>query len=694
MTGDIETFAGAVNRFGGGEISEAEFRSIRVPFGIYEQRESGTYMMRVRCSAGVVGPEQLRCMAVAATEWGAGPLHITTRQEFQIHGVRLKHLVPVLRSLAAAGLSTKGGGGNTVRNITGCPDASVCAEEQFDVTPHARGLTRRMMDDPVSFQLPRKFKVAFSGCGKDCAGSMVNDVGFIAEMRDGVCGFSVYVGGGMGGRSRIGAMLHEFIPAGDAALVTEAIKRVFDKNGDRRNKHLARLRWLVERMGFENFKRAYLQELAGLKAPGAESVDADFVGPTGRSPGVPATRGDIAGTGEWRSHNVRPQKQGGFFIVDIPAPLGDLPPDRAIALADIAAAHGERQLCATQAQNIALRWVREAELAQVESKLGAVGLADPEPPVLRGLVACAGASTCRLGICLSRGLAKAVRQELLRAPLCLDELGEIAIHISGCPNSCGRHPMASIGMAGAARKINGRLAPFYSVHIGGRTGRGLVRFGTNIGALPARNAAAFARDLLVAWQCSTERSDFHRFVDNGGMALARDLLERHQQMPARPPDREFFQDWDSEVPFSMAGRGAGECSAGVFDLIEVDLMNAREWIEAGRHYAAALAAARALLITRRLRPADDRQVFEMFDAHFVATGHVDDALGKVVAEGARCAEAGEAEKIFAGSSADVAMLLAAVRLLYDNMDASLRLPQEASTECCGPGGCCDPGCCA
>jgi sulfite reductase (ferredoxin) len=292
--------------------------------------------------------------------------------------------------------------------------------------------------------------------------------------------------------------------------------------------------------------------------------------------------------------------------------------------------------------------------------------------VLRNLVACAGASTCRLGICLSRGLAKAIRQELTGSRLKLESLGDLTIHISGCPNSCGRHPVGNIGLSGAARRVDGRLIPYYAVQLGGRVTEGQTRFGTNVGAIPARNAPAFVRDFLAAWQQSAESADFHRFVENDGRTAATELIERHQQAPSSKQNKEFFFDWDAQSAFSLAGRGTGECSAGVFDLIEVDLANARESLEAGRLYGAALSAARALLVTRNLQPKRDQEAFDLFQNHFVTEGLVDAALTEVIRAGSRAASEPDPAIAFSGCGPDVTALVASVRLLYESMDASLR----------------------
>jgi sulfite reductase (ferredoxin) len=673
---ELNEFAGVVGQFKNGAINEAQFRSVRVPLGVYEQRESGTYMLRVRFPAGGVLPRHLRRLGEVSAQFGNGLLHVTTRQEFQIHRVPLDSVLAVQRSLADVGLSTKGGGGNTVRNITACVDSGVCAEQVFDVTPYAVATTERLLADPVSLQLPRKYKIAFAACARDCAGATVQDLGFIARKRDGVEGFAAYVAGGMGGKSRLGSQLHEFVPATDVFLVAEAVKRVFDQHGDRKNKHLARLRFLVERIGLPKFLELYEAELTALRAgriaplqirPLPQPADQPVTGvPPGQSPAFD----------RWLAHNVAPQLQPGYFLVQIPLALGDLPAAVASPLADVLTAHGDHVLWATQAQNVALRWLTAAELPRVHEQLAALGLAEPDAPALRNLVVCAGASTCRLGICLSRGLAKAVRKELVGSTVDLDRLGNFSIHLSGCPNSCGRHPIASLGFSGAARRVGGNLAPYYAVQLGGRVGEGRTRFGVNIGAVPAKHAPAFARELLAAWQDSPAAQDFHQFLDGEGRRVAQEILNRHQVVPPLASGKDFYCDWDAATLFSLTGRGQGECGAGVFDLIEVDLANAREAQEAGRYYEAALAACRALLVTQRVQPKTDAEAFALFQRHFLAAGLVDTGLTPVVEAGARAAGTAHAAGEFVGTPAEVAALVAAIRLLHENMDSSLRFKPQ------------------
>ena len=675
---DLESFGATIGRFKAQEISETEFRAVRVPWGIYEQRESGAYMIRVRNPAGSVPPVQLHRLGEVAAKWGNGVLHVTTRQEFQVHRVPLDSILPALRALAESGLSTRGGGGNTVRNITACFDSGVCPTKVFDVAPYAVATTERLLDDPLSLQLPRKYKIAFAACERDCCGATVHDAGFIARRRDGVDGFAVYVGGGMGGKSRLSSLLHEFIPASDALPVAEAIKRVFDKNGDRKNKHLARLRFLVERIGMDAFRALYEKELAEVRAPGPAPLE---LRPFPVREPLPASAEVVSKTSpafaSWFRNNVSPQKQPGYFLVHIPLELGDLSAAATAALAGIVASHGDGVLYVTQSQNAALRWIAGSELPALFDQLDGLSLAEPEPAVLRNLVSCAGASTCRLGICLSRGLAGAIRRELTGSEQDLEALGPLTVHISGCPNSCGRHPISNLGFSGAARRVEGNLVPFYAVQLGGRLAEGKSRLGANVGAVPAKNVPAFVRDLLAAWKKSPDAADFHQFVDHDGRKIASEILARYQDVPALASRKEFYYDWDADALFSLAGRGQGECSAGVFDLIEVDLANARESQEAGRFYAATLAAARALLVVQRAQPKSDVETFALFQKHFIEAGLVDGALTGVIAAGACAAATADPTRTFDGSPVDVATLVTSVRLLHESLDASLRFKTAA-----------------
>jgi sulfite reductase (ferredoxin) len=669
---EVELFGREIERFRRSEVSEAEFRTFRVPRGVYEQRESGTYMLRVRFPAGVVLPEHMRALAHASQEFGNGVLHVTTRQDIQVHRVLLDNIQPALSVLAAAGLSTKGGGGNTVRNITGCSDAGVCPYEQFDVAPYVSAVTERLLPDPLSYQLPRKYKLAFSGCPRDCAGATVNDLGFIAKTREGQRGFAVYVAGGMGASSRVGDLLEEFIPAEQAHLTAEAVKRVFDQHGNRRNRNRARLRFLVQDIGLPRLRELYAAELSKLR----QSAPASLRPEPSRTPSALPANGGSPSPGfiAWVQQQTSPQRQSGYCLVRIPLDLGDIRADVLRQLADVVQQRGERSARTTQRQDMLLRWIHQSELAALHVDLAALGLVAGST-VHEGIVACTGAATCRLGICLSGGLARAVNEALKGASLGLDGESGLKINISGCPNACGRHPIADIGLYGAARRVHGRLAPHYVLQLGGKVAEGETRLAQGEDAYPARNIPALIVDLLGRFRHSGHWPDFAAFVETHGAGLS-EALAKYRDVPPPAEDRDYYVDWGAADLFSLAGRGPGECGAGVFDLIEVDLANARDALQRASLVEATLYAARALLVTRGQQSHDDSETLDLFTQHFLDEQLVDASFNDLVtAVRARVAATGHDALPLAADS--VSRFVAAIDELYRGMDSSLRFKPAA-----------------
>jgi sulfite reductase (ferredoxin) len=683
---DLEQFRQETDRFQRGDLAAAEYRAFRVPRGVYEQRESGTYMLRVRVPAGIVLPEQMRAMARVSRRYGSGTLHVTTRQDIQVHRVLVGDLHPALVELAAAGLSTKGGGGNTVRNITGCPNAGVCAREVFDVSPHVVALTEFLVPDPLSYQLPRKYKIALSGCAGDCAGATVNDLGFIARRRGGAAGFAVYVGGGMGASSRVADLLEEFVPAEEIHFVAEAVKRVFDQHGNRRNRHKARLRFLIEQIGVERFKELYVKEKESLRRSAPQGAAAREL-PLAPRPAEGPAAAPSAGFEEWLDRCVEPQRQEGYHLVHVPLALGEIDADRMEQLADVVGRHGQRAATATQRQNFVLRWVHRAELPGLHAELRSLGLAGDAPPVLRDLVACTGASTCRLGICLSRGLAEAIREALGEGSTDWNGLGNLTIHVSGCPNACGRHPVADIGLFGAARRAHGRLAPHYVLQLGGRVAEGGTRLAEGDRAVPARNVPALIAELLDAFRRSAQCPDFVAFLAAGGRGIVEGLIEKHRRVPDFTEAPEYYIDWGAKEAFSLAGRGPGECGAGIFDLIEFDLANAREALREERLHDATVYAARALLVTRGQQASDAAEAIDLFVKHFLDEGLLDGAFVPLLVDARQFARRPPSAERFDPPKTEVGRLVEAVRALYDGMDASLRFKpagQEAPAAAAPP----------
>ena len=673
---DAEQFRRHIERYRSGAVSDAELRAYRVPLGVYEQRENGTYMLRVRLPGGMLLPHQLRAMAEASRRFGTGVLHVTTRQDVQIHRVALDDVPGAFDVLHSAGLSTRGGGGNTVRNITACAAAGVCPDERFDVSAFPAALTEFLLPDPLSYQLPRKYKIAFSGCPKDCAAATVNDVGFIAARHNGTDGFAVYVAGGLGARSRVADLLEPFVPADRAHVVAEAVKRVFDKHGNRKNRHEARLRFLAEKIGIEKLRGLYRAEVEAVSASGAALPAVEPL-PAPTEPGSGSTTAGRPTFPAWRRRNVVAQKQPGFHQVFLPLWLGDIAADRLEALAGVVERFGEGALRSHQAQNLVLRWVPETRLSELHAQLDDPGLAAAEPPVLRGLIACTGAATCRLGIGLSRGLARAIREELEQTGWDLDALGDLRIHISGCPNSCGNHRIADIGLFGAARRVRGRLVPYYVVQLGGVVAEGSTALAEGNRAVPARNVPPLIVALLDAYRRQRDDGSFTQFARTHGHRLLEQLAERFAPVPDYEVASEFYFDWDAQQPFSLAGRGAGECGAGVFDLIEVDLASAEQALAEDRRLDAVVAASRALLVTQGQQADEPADALRLFVRHFLDEGLVGESLRGLAARAQQVVAAGEPADAFRPPAAEAAAYVEAVRQLYANMDPSLRFTSVA-----------------
>ncbi len=396
---DVLGFRQNVEKFLRGETKPIHFKAYQVAMGIYEQRQKGKFMVRIRIGAGVALPRQLERIAEMSEKYGNGVLHVTTRQDIQIHEVAIEDTPDVLEGLLEVGLSARGGGGNTVRNITACPRAGICPKEIFDVAPYAIATAEYLLRSRTSFNLPRKFKIVFSGCSQDCALASVADLGFFAAGENGKKGFSVYAAGGLGGSPNVAVKIEDFVEAGEMFKVAEAVKRLFDKHGDRSNKHKARLRFVLARLGYDEFVRLYKDQTKALEARGLSDKVPD-IRDVGSGPGPLAASENNNGFG----CNVMPEKIPGRFSVRLRLKLGDILADDLSKVAGIAENFGSGPVRTTQQQDLLICGVEQKDIEKVARKLKEIGLhpaADTGPKI----VSCAGAATCKPGLCLSRGLA-------------------------------------------------------------------------------------------------------------------------------------------------------------------------------------------------------------------------------------------------------------------------------------------------
>lgn len=666
-----------------GRMKLEELKSHRVPFGVYEQRKCHTYMMRMRCPGGAVTPAQLRTAAQLSQTFGSATIHITTRQELQLHDILLQDIIPIMRTLKDAGLATRGGGGNTVRNIIASPSAGADPEEPFDVSPYVFALTSRLLAEANSWLLPRKFKIAFSNTEADTELAAFQDVGFVATRKEGRPGFIVYLAGGLGAKPAPGQLVHEFLPVEEVYVAAEAVKRLFNRHGNRRNRHRSRLRFLWEDMGEQAFLEQYRFFIAEVRATNPPPLEWKDVAPEPPEVLPRPVRDDGEEFERWERRYVLPHRRPGFRQVLFPVPHGNLPADQAIGLADFLEPFGPDVLRGTREQNLLLRHIPESQLGNVYELLKGWNELIGSPPFLGRAVVCTGASTCKLGICLPRPALAAVTENIMQANLPLDDLGDFQMNFSGCPNSCGNHWTADLGFYGRAAHKGGRVYPAYIVVAGGRARGRDVALAKKSGEVAARHLPAFIREFIGSYLSKKSRfGKFREYLETEGGEDLRALCGKYGEAPDFETDPRFYTDWGATEPFSIANRGQGECSAGLFDLIEFDLKKSRESCAALERnsaagnreallYQAVLSSARALLITRGAEPHGESGVFDLFLENFVNTGLAEARFLPLI-------EAARSRDFAALQAPDLEAndFLAAVVSLYQSMDDSFHFKSE------------------
>ena len=657
---DTLNYRHEVQKFQEAEVSPVAFKAYRVPMGIYEQRESGHYMVRVRLGAGLITPDQLTHVAGLSQQYGDGTLHLTTRQDIQIHDLAIEDTPKVLEALLEVGLSSRGGGGNTVRNVAVGPYAGVGPDEVFDVTPHAIAVSEYLLQDRSSFSLPRKFKIAFSGTPKDEAFASVTDLGFFAQIKDGQKGFSVYAAGGLGGSSTVGIEIEPFVPEAEIFLVAEALKRVFEAEGDRVNRRKARLRFVLARMGEQAFTQCYHAHKQAILTQGLRG-DVPELRPVFPAPPLLDVPKDAIET----SLEIRAESQPGYYTVRLQLPLGDASAQDLCDIADLSRQAGVGFLRVTQGQDLLLLSVPYTRLAAMEQAVRAlsVSLQNGQPLI----VACAGAATCKLGLCRSRGLAKAVA-DVLKDRVGLEPGPLQTVRISGCPNGCAQHHLADLGFQGRARRVADRLMPYYDVFAGSRLERGSSCLAQRIGSLPAKRVPGFVKAVYEQ--------------DLSTIEALKDCAAQHAVLQAGQIPEDYFMDFEACRPFSLAGLGAGECSAGVMDIVNVDIQQAQDAIKnqtgdcADSLSQAALAAARALLVLFGMEANASEDIAQGFKTHLVDPGWVDPQTHMIVQQAASGSLKGDTT-----SRESVQALLDRIVALHGSLDGQLRFTLAPVAQC-------------
>jgi len=602
-------------------------------------------MVRIKIPMGRLSAEQLDILAELAEEYSDSILHVTTRQDIQLHFVHIEDTPDLMRRLAAVGITTREACGNSVRNVTACQFAGVCSDQAFDVTPYANALTYYLLGHKDTQDFGRKFKIAFSGCKPHpCGLANFHDIGAIAVTRqvDGELrrGFEFYVGGGLGAVPQQAKLLDEFVPPEELLPLAQAVCRVFARLGERKNRARARLKFVVQKLGLEEFRRLVLEERDRIPADERWTAYLDHLDDDREVPVRPgrALEAELEPACErWRASNVRPQPQPGYVVATVRLPLGDLTATQARQLSDLARRFTGDTIRLTVEQNLVLRWLPEADIPELHRELERIDLALAGASTLADITACPGTDTCKLGIASSRGLAAALSEHLEgqdRAALngSAGDLAGLHIKVSGCFNSCGQHHVADVGFLGVSRNVGGRRVAHFQLVVGGEWENNGGSYGLAIGAFPSKRIPDVVDRLTALWLRERQAGErLQAFIQRIGRAKVKEALEDLRHVPAYEEDKSYYSDWGDSREYTIGDMGVGECAGEVVTAAEFGLAaSEREVFEAQLHleggdsaraadmaYRAMLSAAKALVrVVNTDLGEDPDQIVTEFRARF------------------------------------------------------------------------------
>lgn len=602
-------------------------------------------MLRIKIPYGGVTPAQMDLMADLAEEYSDEILHVTTRQDFQLHFVHIEDTPDLMRRLASVGITTREACGNSVRNVTACPIAGVCHDEPFDVTPYASATMKFLLGHPDVQDFGRKFKIAYSGCHQHACGLVsMHDMGAIAEIKTvaGVekRGFALYVGGGLGAVPYQAKVLEEFVSEEELLPMFQAVSRVFARLGEKKNRGRARIKFLIAKLGIEEFRKLVREERAVLPHDDRWTAYLKELPGYNEKPLKAASHLNGArhpeGFDDWAKTNVHRQKQEGYAVVSVTLPLGDLTSFQARELANVARRYVGEALRTTVEQNMVMRWVSEADLPAVYQELKKIGLGQAGAESILDVVSCPGTDTCKLGIASSRGLAGELRNRLLEKRGQLDEsVRNLRIKMSGCFNSCGQHHISDIGFYGNSRSVGSYKVPHFQVILGGKWVENGGAYGLAIGAIPSKRVPEFVDRITERFAREKQPNEtFQDFTVRIGKQELRGMLDDLMKVPSHEQDKSFYSDWGDPREFTIGDMGAGECAGEIVSLAQVELAAAeREAFEAQlemdktnlpladeRAYSSMLQAAKALVKMQFLDVRDEpAEIIREFKTRFVET---------------------------------------------------------------------------
>ena len=641
---DIIELADKIEQFKYGKIDEEKFRSLRLARGVYGQRQQGVQMVRIKLPYGKVSSHQLRRISKVSDEYSRGRLHITTRQDIQIHYVDLDRTPELWAKLERDNVTLREACGNTVRNVTASETTGFDLDEAFDVSPYADAVFKFFLRNPICQEMGRKFKVSFSSSDQDTGLSYIHDLGFIAKIENNIRGFKIMLGGGLGSQPRHADVLYNFLPTDKIIPLMEAVLRVFDRHGERKSRSKARMKFLLKSIGLEAFKELIETEQKAIEYQSVPINHEAF--PISKPVEIETPKVEIKDhkTFElWKSTNLIPQKQEGYKAIGIKVLLGDFYTNKARVLADLVDTYAAGELRLTLRQNIVIPFVREDLIPVVYLELEKLGFTELGYNKAVDITACPGTDTCNLGISSSTGIARELETVIkTEYPEYLNNK-DLVIKISGCMNACGQHNMANIGFQGMSIKTkNNLVAPALQVLLGGgNSGNGIGRFADKVIKVPSKRGPQALRIILDDYQLNSDQKTFYEYYSLKGEKYFYKLLKPLSDSTNLTADD--YVDWGSKAAYKKA-IGVGECAGVVIDLISTLFLESDEKITDARAdfesksynnaiyfaYSSMVNSAKALLLSKDHSTNTQASIINQFDEVFVSTNLI--SLGSTFAE--------------------------------------------------------------
>ncbi|MGB5481053.1 MAG: nitrite/sulfite reductase [Eudoraea sp.] len=633
---DIIELEKKIREFKGGSIDEEKFRSLRLARGVYGQRQPGVQMIRIKLPYGKVSSRQLRRISDVADEYSTGRLHITTRQDIQIHYVDLERTPELWAQLEKDSVTLREACGNTVRNVTASETAGIDKDEPFDVSPYAQAVFEYFLRNPIGQEMGRKFKVSFSSSDADTGLSYMHDLGFIAKMREGIKGFKVMLGGGLGSQPRHADELFSFLPANEIIPMMETVVRVFDRYGERKSRAKARLKFLLKDLGLEAFKDLLIAEKKAVpfkKYPIDSSTYPKVL--ISNKQAHDAIIEDNKAFEQWKTTNLVLQKQSGYVAVGIKVMLGDFYTDKARLLADLVEKYAAGEIRLTLRQNILIPHVRESLIPFFYTELKKMGFADAGYNKALDITACPGTDTCNLGIASSTGIASELERIIREEYPQYVNNADVVIKISGCMNACGQHSMANIGFQGMSIRTKEKLvAPALQVLLGGgNLGNGRGLFADKVIKIPSKRGPEALRQILNDFEVNGKGASYEAYYAEKGEYYFYELLKPLADIENLSPAD--YLDWGSNKRYQKA-IGIGECAGVVIDLIATLLFESDEKIKNAKEainmqkwsasiyysYSSMVNTAKALLTAEKTKTNTHTSIIKDFNIHFIENGRI------------------------------------------------------------------------